>query len=330
VLLKPGVLALLISSLLISGMVAYAACYGVLILRYWDIKSGSELQLSLERRTYLISTIIGYAFVFQLLSFFLFIYTADSLHPFFTGAMCAVGSLNVNRCGYPVVILKIITFLLAGLWLILNFADNRGYDYPLIRVKYLLLLLIAPIILAETLVQTSYFLGLEPEVITSCCGSLFTADSKGVASEIISFPHTIMEVIFYTAMMGSLTLGVVFLRTGKMAYLFSVAMLLTFVISIASFISFISIYFYELPTHHCPFCILQKEYHYIGYFLYLMLLVGGLAGMGVGLLMPFRRIPSLKETLPVIQKHLAVTSVISYVLFTIIATYQIIFSNLKM
>jgi hypothetical protein len=327
---KPGIIALFISSLLISGMVLYASFYGALILRYWDIKSGSDTQLRLERRTYLISTIISYACVFQLFSFFLFIYTADSLHPFFTGAMCAVGSLNVNNWGFPVVFLKIITFLLAGLWLIINFTDNRGFDYPLIKLKYLLLLIITPLILAETIMQSNYFLGLNPEVITSCCGSLFTADTQGVASEIISFPLSIMEIAFYAAMMGSLALGAVFYRTGKMGYEFSVTIFLTFFISIASFISFISIYFYELPTHHCPFCILQKEYGYIGYFLYLMLLVGGLAGMGVGLLMPFRRIPSLKETLPTIQKHLALIAVFCYLFFTAIATYQIIFSNLNM
>lgn len=244
--------------------------------------------------------------------------------------MCAVGSLNVNQWGFPVVILKILTFLLAGLWLIINFADNRGFDYPLIKVKYLLLLIITPLILAETIMQSNYFLGLNPEVITSCCGSLFTADTKGVASDIISFPLPTMEVAFYAAMIGSLALGAGFYRTGKMGYWFSAAISLTFLISIASFISFISIYFYELPTHHCPFCILQKEYGYIGYFLYLLLLLGGLTGMGVGLLMPFRQTPSLRETLPAIQKHLTLTSVICYLFFTIIATYQIIVSNLKM
>lgn len=311
-------------------MVLYASFSAALILRYWDINSGSETQLRLERKTYLISTIIGYALVFQLLSLFLFIYTADSIHPFFTGAMCAVGSLNVNEWGFPLVMLKIITFLLAGLWLILNFADNRGYDYPLIKPKYLLLLGMTPLILIETIIQAKYFLGLTPEVITSCCGSLFTADTNGVASEIISLPRSVMEITFYAAMIGAITLGVVFYRTGTMGYGFGAAMLATLVISIASVISFISIYFYELPTHHCPFCILQKEYGYIGYLLYLLLLVGGLAGMGVGLLMPFRPIPSLKATLPAIQKHLALTSIIFYLLFTAIATYQIIFSNLKM
>jgi len=52
--------------------------------------------------------------------------------------------------------------------------------------------------------------------------------------------------------------------------------------------------------------------------------------MGVGLLMPFRQMPSLKETLPAIQKHLTLISVICYLSFTAIATFQIIFSNLKM
>ena len=220
---KPGIIALFISSLLISGMLLYASVAGALILRYWDIKSGSETQLWLERKTYLISTLVGYAFVFQLFSFFLFIYTADALHPFFTGAMCAVGSLNVNQWGFPLVLLKIITFLLAGLWLIINFADNRGYDYPLIKVKYLLLLVIAPLILTETIIQAKYFLGLNPEVITSCCGSLFTADTKGVASEIISWPRPVMEITFYAAMIGALALGVVFYRTGAMGYGFSAA-----------------------------------------------------------------------------------------------------------
>jgi hypothetical protein len=329
-LFKPGIIALLTSSLLVSGMLLYASYYGARILGNWDIGSGSEIQLGLERRTYLISTIMAYALVFQLFSLFLFIYTADSLHPFFTGAMCAVGSLNVNRYGYPVVILKVITFLLGGLWLIINYADNRGYDYPLIRIKYLMLLVLTPLILAETFIQFKYFLGLKPEVITSCCGSLFTTEGKGVASEIVAFPQLGMEIIFYAAMAGALALGGIFYRTGKLGYWFAALMFLTFLIAVASFISFISVYFYELPTHHCPFCILQKEYGYIGYLLYLALLAGGLTGMGAGILMPFRQVPSLKDTLPAIQKRLALSSLIFYGVFTGIASFQIVFSNLKM
>jgi hypothetical protein len=327
---KPDILALFISSLLISGMVLYSGLHGALILKYWDIGSGSEMQLRLERRTYLISTIMAYTLAFQLLSFFLFIYTADNLHTFFTGAMCAVGSLNVNQWGFPVVFLKITTFLLGGMWLIVNYVDNRGYDYPLIKIKYTALLFIAPLIIAEAIIQFNYFHGLKPEIIVSCCGSLFTSDTKGVASEIISFPRVLMEILFYGSMACSLILGVWFYRTREMGYLLSVSIFVTFIISISALVSFVSIYIYELPTHHCPFCFLQKEYGYIGYGLYLLLMTGGLAGMSVGLLLPFRQVPSLKATLPIIQKHLALTSVICYALFTAIATCHIIFSNLKM
>ena len=137
---KPAIIALFTGSLLTGGLLLGSAALRRADPQHWDIRSGSEIQLKLERRTYLISTLMAYAFAFQLFSFFLFIYTADNLHTFFIGAMCAAGSLNANQWGYPVIILRLVNFLLAGFWLILNYADNQGYDYPLIRVKYILLL----------------------------------------------------------------------------------------------------------------------------------------------------------------------------------------------
>jgi hypothetical protein len=330
VLFTPAIIALFAGSLMTAGLLVAAALYGVQILRHWDLKSGSELQLKLERQTYLISTFVAYAFAFELISMFLFIYTADSLHGFFVGAMCAAGSLNANQWGYPAIILRIANFLLAGLWLIVNYTDNRGYDYPLIRVKYFLLLLIAPLILAETAVQAEYFFGLTPEVITSCCGALFSAKSGNVAAEIIGWPRRPMEIAFAANMLLLLGLGIFTYRTGKAAYAFAFTACLAFLVSLAAFISFISIYIYELPTHHCPFCVLQQEYGCIGYPLFLALLAGAQAGMGVGILEPFRDTGSLKEVLPATQKRLALTSLLCYAAFTVIIIYKIILSNLKM
>jgi hypothetical protein len=327
---KPAIIALFTGSLLTSGMLLFAACYAVRILRNWDIHSGSELQLSLERRTYLISTLMAYALAFQLLSFFLFIYTADHLHSYFTGAMCAAGSLNACRWGYPVVGLKVLNFLLAGVWLIVNYTDNRGYDYPLIKEKYTLLLWLTPLILAEAALQAGYFLGLEPEVITSCCGTQFTAESKSLASGVIALPVTAMEIAFFTGMGGTLVLGVFFYRTGKGGYLLGAASLITFLIAVAALISFISLYIYELPTHHCPFCILQAEYHYLGYPLYLTLLAGVVAGLGAGVLTRFRNLASLREVVPAIQRRLTLVALAAYALFTLMAIYEMLFSNLKM
>jgi hypothetical protein len=328
--LNPSILALFVSSLLISLMTIYAACYGFLVLRRWDISSGSELQLALERRTYLISTIVSYFLVFQLVSLFLFIQTADSICHLFVGAMCAVGTLTVNSFGYPTLLLKVVTFILAGLWLIINHADNQGYDYPLIRAKYLLLLTIAPFILTETVVQSIYFMGLKPDIITSCCGSLFSQNSRGIASEIMAMPSIPAKILFYSSMLATFTVGARLFLNGKGGYLFAAISGITFIVSITSIISFISLYFYEMPSHHCPFCILQKEYGYVGYPLYILMLSGTVTGLGAGLLQRFSKKESLEKIIPAIQRKLAAVPVISFFLFTVIVTWQILFSNFKL
>lgn len=324
----PSILALYVASLLISFMLLYSAFYGLQILRKWDIRSGSERQLILERKTYLISTLLTYAFGFEILSLFLFIFTVDRLHTFFVGAMCAAGTLYVNGFGYPTLILKVVNFLLAGLWLILNYTDHRGYDYPLIRTKYLLLLNLAPLILIETALQANYFLRLDPHIITSCCGSLFSAGEKALASEVVALPSIPMKIVFYFVMAITVASGLYFYRKGMGAYLLSAASAATFIVSLASILSFISVYFYELPTHHCPFCILQKEYGYVGYPIYITLLGGTISGMGAGLLMPFRGIKSLSGILPSIQRTLAIASLVLFIFFTAIVTYRVIFSEL--
>ncbi len=124
----PAILALFTGSLITTGLLVGGALAGVEILLHWDLSDGSERQIKLERRTYLISTCVAYAVAFELISLFLFIYTADSLHGFFVGAMCAAGSLNANQWGYRAIAFRIVNFLLAGLWLIVNYTDNKGFD----------------------------------------------------------------------------------------------------------------------------------------------------------------------------------------------------------
>ena len=328
--LHPAVLALFVASLLTGGMVLYAGWYGARILLQWESGSGSERQLELERRTYLISTLLSVAFALQLLSLFLFVFTADRLHGMFSGAMCAAGTLNVNGFGYPVLILKIVTFLLAGLWLVVNHADTRGYDYPLIKPKYALLLVLGPLLLVEGYLQYRYFAGLHPDVITSCCGSLFGQGQKGIGGDLASLPAGPMEVAFFGGMAATIACGIRFRRTGRGGYLFSAVSTVTFVVAVGSILSFICLYIYELPTHHCPFCVLQKEYGYIGYVLYIALFGGGVAGMGVGVLMPFRGRASMARVVPALQRRLAAGTLVLYLLFTVVVSHRMMFSSFRL
>ncbi len=323
----PEIIGLYAASLLISFMMIYSSCYGIQILRKWDIRSGSELQVVLERKTYLISTLLTYIFGFQLISFFLYIFTADRLAPLFVGAMCAAGTLKVNAYGYPALLLKMALFVLAGLWLILNHTDNQAYDYPLTRKKYLFLLFMTPLILAEMFFLFAYLLQLKPNIITSCCGSLFSTGEGSFTSEIASLPIRPMKILFYGSMGATLASGVYFYRKGLGAYLFSALSGLTLLVSIASIISFISLYFYELPTHHCPFCLLQREYGYVGYPLYAALFGAAVSGMGAGVLMPFRKRESLTDMIPVMQKRLALVSLFLFLIFAGLATYPMVFTD---
>ncbi|MBV5340967.1 MAG: hypothetical protein J0665_15655 [Deltaproteobacteria bacterium] len=328
--LNPSVLALLLIALLVSVMGLYAGYYGLRILLRWNPASGSEMQLDLERRTYLVSTIMSYILGFELMSLFLFIYTANDLHLLFTGAMCAAGTLAVNFFGYPVLLFKIVNFLLAGVWLVVNYTDNRGYDYPLIRFKYKLLTLVVPLLLLESGLLAAYFAGLKPDIITSCCGSLFSHESNSFSGDLASLPHLPMQIAFFSGMAITAICGLIFYTRGCAGYLFSIAATLTFLIAAASIVSFIGLYFYELPTHHCPFCILQREYNYVGYLLYATLFGGAVAGIGTGVLMPFRNIGSLARIIPVMQRRLTLVTLVCYLLFTLVVVREMVFSALKL
>ena len=319
--LHPPILALLVGSGLVSFLLVLASGYAVQILRHWNLASGSELQLRLERRTYLVSTVMGYACAFQVISLFLFVYTADDLAPLFVGAMCAAGTLYANPYGYVTLILKAVGAILAGAWLLMNHADNRGRDYPLIRQKYGFLLGLTPIVLAETAAQAAYFAGLKADVITSCCGSLFSAAASGVASELAALPRTPTQVAFYAVTAALLVAGTWFRRRGSGGYLVAGLSLLAFPASIAALISFISVYIYELPTHHCPFCILQGEYHFIGYPMYALLFGGVIAGLGLGLLHHRRHTPSLRSILPPLTGRLSLAAMVCFGLFAALSTY---------
>jgi hypothetical protein len=316
VILHPGVLSLIAGSLVVIVMMFHASLISLKILAIWDIKSSSSEQLSLERQTYLVSTIMNYVLGFAILSLFLFIYTADDIHRLFVGAMCATGSLNANPVGWKVLYTKVIVFFISLIWIAFNVIDQKAEDYPLVQTKYLMLLLIMPLIILDASLQLKYFMGLEPNIITSCCGALFSEGEEGIASSLSSLPVRPMMITFYV------TIGLFISK-----YMSTILSFVLFVVSIASIISFISLYFYEMPTHHCPFDVIQKDYRFIGYPIYITLFGGVFFGMITGILEPFKKIASLKMTIKNAQQKWTVLSILLIVIFTIICSWPILFSD---
>lgn len=327
-LFHPAIIALLLASSASVLLVLSSAAFGLKVVRHWDIASGSELQLTLERRTYLISTLLSLVFAAQLASLLLFVFNADRMSVLFVGAMCGVGTLNVNAFGFPALALKIVVFFLASSWLMLNYVDNRGYDYPLVRIKYRFLLLIAPVVLVAALTELRYFLGLRADVITSCCGSLFSASGKSLASEMVSLPPLPAMLIFYGALGATIASGAYFFLRQRGGYLFAGLSAIAFLVAIVAIVSFLSLYIYEHPNHHCPLCILKEDYNYFGYALYVPLFAATAAGLGVGVIRPFARISSIAQTVQAASRRLTLGALVLFALFTLLATWAVWRSNL--
>jgi hypothetical protein len=329
VILQPAVIALLVASTLTALLVAGAAWFAILVLRRWDIGSGSGLQLALERRTYLVSMLLAYAFSFQLAGLFLFVHTADALAGALVGAMCAAGTLNANPFGYPALGLHVATSILAGVWLIVNAVDNRAEDYPLVRAKYLLLLLLAPLVLAGAALQAAFLLSLRADVITSCCGTLFSVGRGTLASGVAALPVGAMRVLFFATLGATLATGAGVLARRRGAIAYATLSVLAFAVGAASLVSFVGTYFYELPTHRCPFCILQRDYGYVGYPIALALLGAATLGLGAGALAPAARIPSLAADLPRVQRRLVAASCGLWALLAAIVAARMLLTDFR-
>ena len=325
---QPAIIALLLASTVSVAMLLAATPFALDVIRHWNIASGSEQQLRLERRTYLFSTLTVFVMATQLLSLLLFVFNADKMSVMFVGAMCAVGTLNANAWGFPALIAQLAVFFLAAGWLAVNHVDSRAPDYPLTRIKYAALLLLLPAVAAVLWLQLRYFANLRADVITSCCGSLFSEDTKGLTGDMAALPPLAAMIAFYAALGLAFATAAFHAQTGRAGVWVAVTSLASFGAALAGIITFVSLYIYEHPHHHCPFCILKPEYDWQGYWLYVPLFLATACAVGVGAVQPFRRVDSLRQVIPALSTRLAAIAAIGFLLFAAAATIQIVRSNL--
>jgi hypothetical protein len=116
-------------------------------------------------------------------------------------------------------------------------------------------------------------------------------------------------------------------RAGS-GYLVAASSALAFIAALIGILSFVSLYVYEHPHHHCPFCLLKPEYNYQGYWLYLPLFAATAAGLGAGAVQPFARIASLSAIVPAIARRLSWIAAAGFATFAAVATFMILRSNL--
>lgn len=277
--LTPEIIAILMLDALFLFFSLIAFVLSLRIFLKWDKQSSHPLQYTLEKQSYLVSVVIKYIFILKLPLFLFYIFTCNKLSNIITGAMCASGVVNSVDFGLYLILFKIINLYLFGFWLLLNHADLNDELSPFVKMKFLLFVIAFIPFLVEIFLEISFFASLNISKIVSCCGTLFSVTSVSYLSLLFKVDSTILVGIFYF-------FGLMLLLGYKMKniilFIFSNVMYALF--GIIALIVFFSTYVYELPTHHCPFCLLQQEYYGVGYAMYIALFIGTFYGVCGGIL----------------------------------------------
>jgi len=251
----------------------YLFYLNIKFIKFWDFESFTPKQTKLEKQAYLASTMALFLFTLKLILLIYFVYTVDSLSIIVPGAMCGAGVISANSYGMPLLFVKLTTIFTLLLFLTLNSLDLQAKNYPYFKFKTWVLLLISMLIFAEVYLDISYFFNIDLSVPVSCCSALF-GNLEGANPLPFGLDTRGLLTIFYTLYIASIL--ALILRNRAL----TVGTLLLFLsISYYSIVYFFGTYIYELPTHKCPFCMMQKEYGYVGYFVWGLLFFGVFFGL---------------------------------------------------
>ncbi len=274
ILLSPEIIIIFIEDVLLLGFNSLAVFLAYGIQQRFDLNQTTALQYRLERQTYLVSTIIRFSLFIKIFSFAFFIFTLDKLSNFIPGAMCGVGVTNASPYGLYVLLIKLFSIYLYGFWLLIDREDQKteNYNYTVKKFRYFIAIYL--FFLIELSLQYLYLSDINPEEIVSCCGTVFNAANTSFTGQLLKIPNGIVLPSFYAIFVlliwTSLRRDVIW--TGILNLFFLAFGLL-------AMISFFSTYIYELPSHQCPFCLLQSDYFYVGYLIYALLLSGTFFGV---------------------------------------------------
>jgi hypothetical protein len=249
------------------------------IILYYDAAATTQRQYTLEKQSYLSATIIKFLLFFKTITFFFFVYTLNKLSLFLPGAMCAAGVVNAVKSGTALLLLKILNLYIFAFWIVLHNEDMEYEKQPYLKLKFILYSVAYLLLVSEIVMELDYFFAIDPSSVVDCCGAIFSTTDGSYMAALLSLDFSYQLGAFYL-LYGAIVLF--YLLQNR--YLFAVVNLLFVIVALITLISLFGTYIYKLPTHHCPFCLLQADYHYIGYFLYLFLFLGTFNGISVGLL----------------------------------------------
>lgn len=314
ILLSNEVIVYLLSETLLYILLFVAFIVTIGLLRKWNFNMFTTEQFRLENRSYLVMTIIFFVILLKVMLLPYFVYTIDNLSNLIPGAMCGAGVIKANGYGNPLLVLKIIILFLSGLWLTVNSIDLRAKNYPYLKLKSWFFVFIFILLSTEFALDILYFTHIETSNPVSCCSVIFgqTGGTNGLPFG-LDIPK--LMILFYL-----LFLLLVLAILADNALLTIIASILFTSISYYAVVYVFGTYIYELPTHQCPFCMLQDHYYYVGYLVWGLLFLGIFFALDSAIMYYFFKINS---------KELKKISLILLGLFVLLCSLYIVVYYIK-
>ncbi len=300
---------------------------GLRIFRHWDSSSDSALQIKLEEEIWLSAVLVQFGLIIAVFGSLMLIFAANHYATILKGAMCATGALIANAYGIPALICKLLEIFFCSMWMVLHRLDVSSMYYPLVKLKYLLLIAFLPLFIADTVFLCLYLLSLEPEIITSCCGVVFSEqviDGYNLLGfrpldQLLAQYSLIVFVLICSALMATRTSEP--FRTAVMG-INALFWCLFYIVSLVVITVVVSPYVYALPHHRCPFDLLQFPYGWIGFPLYLFLHGAVIAGLSSAVAWAVRNRQGLERLARRTHRQAGRLSLICLVLFLAIAAWD--------
>lgn len=266
IILFPEVSIILILDILLFISLSVASYHTIKLIHNYKFGETSQKQYLLEKKSYLVITIISISVIFKIILLPFYIHTLDEISNIIPGAMCAAGVIKTNPYGSPALILKIVSTFISMLWLKLNNKDEKTKENIYFKIKLYFFIFIYITNILELTLELKFFLNISTLSPVLCCSAIYTNILNPLPFD-ISTKNLI--IIFYITFILLIILN----HLKKRALNFIVSLVFVY-LSYYAIVYFFGIYIYQLPTHKCPFCMFEKDYYFIGYFIYTSLFLG--------------------------------------------------------
>lgn len=325
-LLHPLLLLRMIAALVVAVLVLFGARVAWQVLVRWQITRASEGQLLLERRAELVATLVQAALVMTVAGLALTVLAADRLAPSIRGAMCAYGVFGSTSTGFLALATSAAAAAACSLWVVVHRLDLRLATPVLTRRKFVALLFVVPLVLADLVAQLRFVLDLDFTVVASCCSTALDGTVAAIERAAPAGARDLASGVALSAGVGAVLAALLTRRrpVAGAAYAAGALSLVAAAAAVPAVLWVVAPYAYESPHHLCPFCLLRADAAGIGWPLFAALFVGTLLGVALAVIETQKRAPGAAAEAAAMQRGVARWAAAAWVLALVLAAAPVI------